>query len=160
MDRDDVGDAARGSVDGCISCATLARPALPPRLRIASTRAWTLAHAFDANLEGWLVLLPHRHVTALDELRAEEAAEIGSLLRDATAALRAVTRCEKTYVLLLAEAPGFSHVHFHVVPRAGDLDEAHRGAKVFSLLGNASLPFVTDERMDEIALAVREQLAW
>jgi diadenosine tetraphosphate (Ap4A) HIT family hydrolase len=122
------------------------------------TRGWTVAHAFNANLDGWLVVLPTRHVEALDELTIEEADELGGLLKGSSAALRAVCGCSKTYVALYAEAAGFAHLHFHVVPRAIDLDEQFRGPRMFGLLGNPALPFVTDERKDEVALLVRTHL--
>jgi diadenosine tetraphosphate (Ap4A) HIT family hydrolase len=56
-------------------------------------------------------------VTALHELTAEEAAGLGPLLRGLSAALGRVVGCTKTYVMLFAEAEGFAHAHFHVVPR-------------------------------------------
>jgi len=118
-----------------------------------------VAHAFNANLEGWLVVLPRRHVLSIDEFDDVEAAELGPLLRGVTAALRAATGCEKSYVLLLAESEGFEHVHFHVVPRGKDLPVAYRGSRIFGLLGNPELDVVATARMDEIALAVRDHLA-
>jgi len=142
----------------CSACPRLAALAPPPRERIAATQRWSLAHAFNANLEGWLVLLPIRHVVALHELDEHEAAELGPLLRGASAALRAVVGCAKTYVLQLAESEGFHHVHFHVVPRGRDLPDAYVGSKVFGLLGNPSLDVVAPERMDELALEVRAHL--
>src|SRR5215470_6480811 len=51
---------------------------------------WRVPHAFGTSLPGWLVMLPHRHVVMLDELRAEEAADLGPLLRAVTTALREV----------------------------------------------------------------------
>jgi diadenosine tetraphosphate (Ap4A) HIT family hydrolase len=117
-----------------------------------------VVHAFNANLEGWLVVLPRRHIEALDELTFDEAAALGGLLRALTAALRDVTGCAKTYVLLLAEMEGFHHLHVHVVPRDRDLDPALRGARIFGLLGNPDLSIVPPERMDEIALEVRAHL--
>jgi diadenosine tetraphosphate (Ap4A) HIT family hydrolase len=86
-----------------------------------------VAHAFDVAIPGWLVLLTRRHVTALDELTADEAAGLGPLLRALTAALREVTGCQKTYVALFAEAEGFAHVHFHVVPREPGLPAESAG---------------------------------
>jgi diadenosine tetraphosphate (Ap4A) HIT family hydrolase len=79
---------------------------------------WRVAHAFGTSLPGWLAVLPRRHVIALDGLTAEEAADAGPLLRAVTAALREVLGCSKTYAALFAEAEGFAHVHFHVVPAA------------------------------------------
>lgn len=124
-----------------------------------ATSRFVVAHAFNANLEGWLVVLPRRHVLSIDEFDDVEAAELGPLLRGVTAALRATTGCEKSYVLLLAESEGFEHVHFHVVPRGTDLLVAYRGSRIFGLLGNPELDVVATVRMDQIALAVRDHLA-
>lgn len=118
-----------------------------------------MAHAFGTALPGWLVVLPRRHVTALDELTTEEAEELGPLLRAATLALREVTGCEKTYVTLFAEAEGFAHVHFHVVPRYANLDPDLRGPRVFSLLGMDPAQSVPDTLMDQIAAHVAAALA-
>jgi diadenosine tetraphosphate (Ap4A) HIT family hydrolase len=142
----------------CLSCPRLAETDPAPRDRIVATRHWSVAHAFNANLEGWLVVLPRRHVEALDELGEDEAAELGTLLVEVTRALRAVTGCVRTYVLLLAEAEGFQHVHFHVVPRHADLPHELSGPRIFGLLNNPALDVVTPERMDELALGIREHL--
>jgi diadenosine tetraphosphate (Ap4A) HIT family hydrolase len=64
------------------------------------------------------VVLPRRHVSTLDQLTAGEAADLGPLLRALTPALREVLGCSKTHVALFAEAEGFAHVHFHVMPHA------------------------------------------
>jgi hypothetical protein len=42
---------------------------------------WRIAHAFGTSLPGWLVVVPRRHVIVLDELTAEEAADLGPPLR-------------------------------------------------------------------------------
>ena len=86
------------------------------------------------SLPGWLVMVPRRHVIALDELTAKEAADLGPLLRALAAAILAVLECAKTYVALFAEAEGFEHVHFHVVPRSRDMDPGLRGPRVFGHL--------------------------
>jgi diadenosine tetraphosphate (Ap4A) HIT family hydrolase len=130
----------------------------PPRERIATTAVWSVAHAFNANVEGWLVALPQRHVVSVGELDDVESAELGPLLRGVSAALRDVVGCEKTYVLQLAESSGFNHVHFHVVPRRHDLPEAYRATRVFGLLGNPELEVIPPERMDELALRIRAHL--
>lgn len=144
------------SGEACRSCAALRAPDPAPRLRLAETSSWVVAHAFDACLEGWLVVLPRRHVEALDELDRDELAQLGPLLGAVTAALRQVTGCQKTYVVLMAEAKGFPHVHFHVVPRAADLDERFRGARIFGLLGGSEeFSEVAAERQDALALELR-----
>jgi diadenosine tetraphosphate (Ap4A) HIT family hydrolase len=152
------GGADLGVVAGCLACPRLAASDPPPRERIVTTPGWSVAHAFDANLEGWLVVLPRRHVVAIDALDRGEAEELGPLLWGVSAALRAVVSCEKTYVLQLAESEGFRHVHFHVVPRSADLSEDHRGPRVFGLLNSPDLEVVAPERMDELALELRAHL--
>ncbi len=135
----------------CVSCAWEARPERPPRERVYLGPRWRVAHAFGTALPGWLVVLPRRHVVALDELTPAEAADLGPLLREVTSALRRVTGCEKTYVALFAEAGGFSHVHFHVVPRMAGLAAELRGPRVFGLLGGDPARHVPDADMDQIA---------
>jgi len=135
-----------------VSCAAEGQTGLPPRERIYLSRHWRVAHAFGTALPGWLVVLPRRHVLALDELTEAEAGDLGPLLRVVTAALRGVTGCQKTYVALFAEAEGFGHVHFHVIPRQAGLDSALRGPRVFALMGGDASRHVTDSDMDQLAL--------
>jgi diadenosine tetraphosphate (Ap4A) HIT family hydrolase len=132
----------------CYACQQ-AGPDAPFRERFVRDGGWRVAHDFNSSLAGWLILVPLRHLHALDELAAEEALALGDLLRKATAALRSVTGCEKTYVMLFAEAEGFAHLHVHVVPRMSDQPADRRGPDVFGYLrdGHALSP----ERRDEIA---------
>jgi diadenosine tetraphosphate (Ap4A) HIT family hydrolase len=145
-------------VDDCFSCRNTADPAAPPRERVWRTEHWRVAHAVDSALPGWLVVLPVEHVTSLDRLAPEAAAELGGLLRDLTAALVRVTACLKTYVMLLAEAEGFSHLHFHVVPRASDLPEDLRGPRIFGLLGADEDHRVPEDEQDAVARSIRSVL--
>ena len=142
----------------CVSCAFEARPDVPPRERVFLGPRWRVAHAFGTALPGWLVVLPRRHVVALDELTQAEAADLGPLLREITSALRRVTGCEKTYVALFAEAEGFSHVHFHVIPRMVGLATELRGPRVFGLLGGDPARHVPDAAMDQIAASLTAAL--
>jgi diadenosine tetraphosphate (Ap4A) HIT family hydrolase len=119
---------------------------------------WRAAHAFGTRLPGWLVVVPRRHVEALDELSDAEMFGLGPLLRSLTSALRTVTGCEKTYVALFAEAEGFAHVHFHVVPRMPWFEPQHRGPRSLEAFLGATDDAVPDEEMDRIATAVREAL--
>jgi len=142
--------------DGCYACTTNARSGtLPPREEIVAADGWRLVHAFDAALPGWLVLVPDRHVTALDELGTEEAAAMGRLLHAGSAALRAVLGCTKTYVALFAEAEGFAHLHVHVVPRMPDLPADRLGPRVFGYLDAAPDDRVPDAEQDALALRLR-----
>jgi diadenosine tetraphosphate (Ap4A) HIT family hydrolase len=139
----------------CYICARDAvLDTLPPRERIASDALWRVAHAFDAALPGWLLLMPRRHVTSIAELTDSEALALGAWQVGLSRALHEVTGCEKTYVAQFAEAEGFSHVHFHIIPRPVDLARELRGRRIFRLLGAADRERVSDEQMDEIAHAL------
>lgn len=105
------------------------------------------------------LVLSRRHVTALHELTAEEAAGLGPLLRGLSAALGRVVGCTKTYVMLFAEAEGFAHAHFHVVPRMPDQPEDLRGPRIFALLGVPAQERVPDREMDRVATEVDVVLA-
>jgi diadenosine tetraphosphate (Ap4A) HIT family hydrolase len=142
----------------CISCINNALADLPPRERLHLGPRWRVAHASGTSLPGWLVVLPRRHVTALDQLTADEAAELGPLLRALTTALREVLGCSKTYVALFAEAEGFAHVHFHLIPRQPDLDPLLRGPRIFSLLGSDPVRHVPASMMDQVAISVGQAL--
>jgi diadenosine tetraphosphate (Ap4A) HIT family hydrolase len=142
----------------CLSCRNNDRQDLPPRERVYVGPRWRVAHAYGTSLPGWLVVLPRRHVVALDELTAEEAADLGPLLRAVTSALREVTGCSKTYVALFAEAEGHQHVHFHVIPRQPGLNPGLRGARVFSLLGADPASEVPGPARDQIATELARAL--
>jgi diadenosine tetraphosphate (Ap4A) HIT family hydrolase len=135
----------------CLSCLDNARSDLAQRDKVYLSARWRVAHAFGTQLPGWLVVLPRRHVTVLDELTSAEQAELGPLLSAATAALRETIHCIKTYVALFAEAEGFEHIHFHVVPRMADLDPQFRGPFVFALLGGSTATQVPEQVRDQIA---------
>lgn len=135
----------------CYACEQ-AGPDAPFRERFVREGGWRVAHDFNSSLEAWLILAPLRHVHALDELTADEATTLGDLLRGASVALKAVTGCQKTYVMLFAEAEGFAHLHVHVVPRMPDQPDDRRGPAVFGYLQDGRA--VPAKRRDEIAHAL------
>jgi diadenosine tetraphosphate (Ap4A) HIT family hydrolase len=138
--------------DGCYNCDCNGRlGSLPPRELIICEGGWRAAHAFDSSLAGWLVLVPMRHVTALEQLTPDEARSMGELLVRLSQALRDVTGCDKTYVMLFAEAQGYEHVHFHVVPRMREFDDDQVGPQVFTFLGGSTGERLPDEDQDRVA---------
>lgn len=148
------------TVTDCYSCARDAGFArLPPWERIASDDLWRVAHAFNTALPGWLVLLPRRHVTSLAGLTDAEAASLGTWQVRVSRALQEVLGCAKTYVAQFAEADGFAHVHFHIVPRPPGLDRELRGPRIFALLGPADRPHVSEQERNELAAALAARLA-
>ena len=143
----------------CYPCRVDARfDDLPPRERLAHDAMWRVVHDFNTALPGWLVLLPRRHVTAVHDLTDAEAAALDAWQVRLSRALHAVTGCAKTYVAQFAEAEGFAHVHFHIVPRMPDLAAEHRGPRVFGLLRRPEPERVTPAGADEMALALRAHL--
>lgn len=135
----------------CYACVQSA-PDAPFRERFIRDGGWRVAHDFNSSLEGWLILAPLRHIHSLDELTAEEAIALGDLLRKASMALKSVTGCQKTYVMLFAEAEGFAHLHVHVVPRMSDQPVDRCGPDVFGYLKDGRP--LTPERRDEISEAL------
>jgi diadenosine tetraphosphate (Ap4A) HIT family hydrolase len=144
----------------CYSCATeAALSSAPPREAVHVEDRWRVAHAFDSALPGWLVLLPRRHVTALDDLDADEAADLGRLQVAVSRALREVTGCTKVYSVFFAEAEGFAHVHLHLVPRMDWFTREQVGPRVFSFLGAAEGSRVPAAEQDALALRLRTAFA-
>jgi diadenosine tetraphosphate (Ap4A) HIT family hydrolase len=146
--------------DPCYACAMTAQlETLPPREAVIVDGGWRVAHAFNSSLPGWLVVLPLRHLAALDELTIDEAASLGSLLRRLSAALADTVGSLKSYVMFFAEAEGFAHLHVHVVPRMEWFADDQVGPRVFTFLGAAESEWVDEARRDELAVALRRQLA-
>ena len=145
------------SFPDCFTCTNNARiGSLPPREEIEVRGAWRLAHAFDTALPGWLVAVPTRHVTALDELEPSEAGQLGELMHAASKALRKTVGCEKAYFVFFAEKEGFGHLHVHVIPRMAWFTAEQRGPGVFSLLGrSAEGSWLPEPERDRVALDVR-----
>lgn len=139
----------------CYACSQSTRPDLPVRERIWTVPGWRIAHDFNTSLPGWLVVVPTRHVESLDELTVEESRTMGLLLQQASVALKNVTGCRKTYVMMFAEKAGFMHVHFHVVPRMGDFPDDRVGPGVFAYLRETPL---AEHRRDELAAKIMS--AW
>lgn len=131
-----------------------ARPQ-PPRENAWSTQHWRVAHAFDTDLPGWLVVVPRTHVTSMAELSPAAADEFGGLLRLMSRALTQVTGAVKTYLMLFAEAEGFSHLHVHLVPRLPDQPAAEHGPAVFSRLGKPEDERLTEPQRDELCIRLR-----
>ncbi len=140
----------------CYTCAATEKMnELGPSSAIWVTDGWRVAHSFNSALLGWLVVVPRRHIESIHELSDDESVELGRLLRRASKALVDVVGCQKTYVMMFAEAPGFSHVHFHVVPRAHALDAEHRGSSIFEYLKHPESEWIPLAEQDELALALR-----
>jgi diadenosine tetraphosphate (Ap4A) HIT family hydrolase len=144
----------------CYTCGQEAALASAPmRERIAYDDHWRVAHAITTSVPGWLVLVPRRHVSAIAELTDAEAAALGSWQVRASRALHAELGCSKTYVVQFAEAAGFAHVHFHLVPRMSDLPATEVGPRIFARLGVPAEQQVSEAEMDALAVRLSAHLA-
>lgn len=147
------------TVSGCYTCAQEQQfDRLPVRERIAFDEHWRVAHAVGTVLEGWLVVVPRRHVITVAELTDAEADRLGTWQVRLSRALHQVTGCAKTYVVQFAEAEGFAHVHFHLIPRLPDHPHDLRGPAVFSCLAGPQEERVTAQRMDSIGESLQRIL--
>ncbi len=122
------------------------------------TPGWDVAHAYDTSLEGWTVLVLRRHAATLAEMTADEAGQLGPLVRLVSRALAEVTGCAKTYVAQFAEDPQHRHVHFHVIPVPRDNPDELRSYRIFARLGVPKDQQVPEKRLNEIAAAMAAAL--
>lgn len=143
---------ADSSTEDCYACRHNVDPhSGPPSEAIHVGDGWRVAHAFNTSLPGWLVLVPLRHVAAVEDLSASEAAVMGTLHRRCSQALKEMTGCLKSYFMFFAEAEGFSHLHVHVVPRMSWFEREQTGPRVFSLLGVDEEHALTSEELTAVA---------
>ena len=119
----------------CLTClSNSGEHRISPGPPIYEGVGWIVEHAYPTALLGWTVIVLRRHAEALHELTLEEFVELGQLQRAVSLALRAETGCEKEYSICYAEVEGFKHIHFHMIPRAGDLTAERQGGGVFAYL--------------------------
>jgi diadenosine tetraphosphate (Ap4A) HIT family hydrolase len=159
MSMDGIGWEDWPMTEECYSCRQETDLAnLPIRERIYLDEQWRLVHAFNSALPGWLVLVPRRHVLAIADLNAEEAAGLGPLLVRVSQVLGAVTGCAKTYAMQFAESAGFEHVHVHVVPRMPDLPQPYRGPGIAHYLTRPAVERMTAQDQDSLAEKIASRL--
>jgi diadenosine tetraphosphate (Ap4A) HIT family hydrolase len=146
--------------DDCYSCRMNAIvPAnLPPRECVLDDGHWRVAHAIGSGLVGWMVIVPHRHISSLSEMTPDEADALGPLMQRLSTAVEVVTGAMKCYVVFLAEAPGFRHVHLHVIPRLVDAPPERVGIGVMQYLAVPNSEWVSHDEMDSISTRIREYL--
>lgn len=125
---------------------------------IYRSRFWDVVHAYNSSYLGWLVLVLRRHAEAIDELAADEALELGSLLRQVSLALKQELGCSKTYVMQFSESPDHPHVHFHVVARMPEQAPEDRAYRIFRHLGAPLEQRCGEEQLNQLARGIRARL--
>ena len=151
----------RHSLDCPVCRANAGIERISPGAVIHEGTAWQVEHAYPCSLLGWLVIVLRRHAEALHELQPEEAIELGVLQRAVAVSLHAKLDSTKEYAMCYGEAPRFSHLHVHLVPRALDLEETLRGGGIFAHLRSAEDavdPETVSKFCDEIGVILRRNL--
>jgi ATP adenylyltransferase len=104
----------------CVFCRLPEDPEEAERVLARTPAAYVVLNKFPYN-PGHVLVVPRRHVSDLEELSAEDAAELHGLLRRSVAALRDASGPDGFNVgmnlgrVAGAGVPG--HLHWHVVPR-------------------------------------------
>ena len=147
-------------MSGCFSCERNAGDPeqLPQRERVYDDGLWRVAHALSSSLAGWMCAITRRHLTSISELSPAEASALGPLVQRLSAALEATTGATKCYILFFAEAPGFEHLHIHIVPRLKDLPPERIGPGVIAYLNEPPERWIPATEMDSISGKITEAM--
>ena len=100
----------------CVTCDSIAAGNAPGGC-IHESADWYVDHCIGPLGVGTLIVKPKRHVIHVADLTAEEAAELGPLLRQTSALVTELVQPEQVYVTLWSHAGGVpGHIHFVVQP--------------------------------------------
>lgn len=121
-------------------------------LRVLDNELFTIDHASDCAVPGYVVVRLKQAATSLSELGPQTAHALGPLLASAARAIEATVGAERVYCLSFAELD--RRLHFHLFPRTGWLlerywratDSRHEpvnGPLVFEWARTALVPGVT-----------------
>ena len=104
------------------------------------------------------MLIPRRHIEAVDALTDAESVALGRHISQLSRALKATTGCAKTYIVQFAESPDHPHVHFHIIARMADQPDDRKGPRVFGYLNTDSAERITESEMNALAVKIRDFL--
>jgi len=103
-------------VPGCLSWFIVSGKQVEPGGVIFENSYWHVGSAVGPIVwRGFLVIKLKRHCEHLAELTPEEAAVLGSVMRNTCLAVNEVLRPAKIYICSIGD--GVKHVHFWVLPR-------------------------------------------
>src|SRR5687767_3501422 len=109
-----------GQDKGCIFCPTSQLPENAPLVVFEGRHCFVILNLYPYN-NGHLMVVPNRHLCALEALRPEEQAEMMTLARVSEMALNEAYRPHGINVgINLGKAAGAgieNHLHMHFVPR-------------------------------------------
>jgi diadenosine tetraphosphate (Ap4A) HIT family hydrolase len=107
----------------CLGCQVSNGDKVPFGGFIHADDLWTVNHVLPpATILGWLVLQPRRHIEALHEMSLNEEQRMSQLMVSLDQVLRDILSPKKVYTCLFAESEYCPHIHFHIIPRSGDIN--------------------------------------
>jgi diadenosine tetraphosphate (Ap4A) HIT family hydrolase len=112
--------------DGCEACGLADGSIDLPGGLIHETAHWLVEHCVGPLGLATLIVKPKRHVTAVGDLRAEESAELGPLLQQASDVASQLVAADQVYNCLWSHSdrtPG--HIHYVVQPVTAAQMAAH-----------------------------------
>lgn len=112
----------------CLACDLISGARKLPGGRVSSSEHWVVEHCVGPLGVGTLLLKPFRHCLHVSELSEGESAELGPMLKRATACVQELAAAEQVYVCLWSHAgwtPG--HIHFVIQPSWTHLQRIHSG---------------------------------
>jgi diadenosine tetraphosphate (Ap4A) HIT family hydrolase len=86
----------------------------------------------------------------MHDLTQEEFNELSTIQYSLIQALKKYLHSEREYIFCFAEAEGFKHIHFHVVPKHDGFDDAYKGAKVFHYIKPTEEEKLAEDRVKDI----------
>lgn len=119
---------------------------------------WLVEHAYPTSLKGWTVIVLKRHCEVMHELTADEYQELAVIQSMLVQSLKDVFNSKREYIFCFAEAEGFKHIHFHVVPKHDDFSDEYKGAKVFHYLKPKPEDVISKEIIIDICTTLKKQM--
>jgi ATP adenylyltransferase len=145
------------SSKGCLSCDVIAGRRETPGGVVFENTHWHLSHQVSpAQLAGFLILQPRRHVEQIGDLTNEEAATMGPVMSAASQALNRIVEARKVYVCSFGSL--LMHVHFYLVPLMAAIPADLNGSNLLNEVF-AGRCACSDEAAADIAARVRVELA-
>lgn len=118
------------NVEGCLGCDVVSGRLQVPGGLLHQTDHWIVNHVVGSMNLGTLVLSPRDHVTAIADLTAEAASELGPLLRRTAQVVESILEPEQTYVSSWAHGDhGRKHLHIVVQPVTSATVAEYDGAR-------------------------------
>jgi diadenosine tetraphosphate (Ap4A) HIT family hydrolase len=129
------GRLEKGKIMNCKSCdSNSGKKRISPGSTIYEGNYWLVEHAFPTSLKGWTVIVLKRHCEEMHNLSVNEFQELSSIQNMLIKSLKKIFKSKREYIFCFAEAEGFKHIHFHVVPKHNEFSDDFKGAKVFHYL--------------------------